>query len=126
MIEDDDFGSLCRSVKESDLTVLATPVYWASLSESLRAFTDRLRRTTVHESGKAGINGKPAMGICVAGGSGGGSCECALHLEKTLGTIGFRVLDAIPVRRQNLELKREPLRLYGEAVVKSLGRESSS
>lgn len=124
VIEDDDFGALCRSVKESDLTVFATPVYWASLSESLRAFTDRLRRTATHESGKAGICGKPAMGICVAGGSGGGSCECAFHLEQVMSTTGFRVLDVIAVRRQNLELKRESLRVYGEAVVKSLDRES--
>jgi hypothetical protein len=64
------------------------------------------------------------MGICVAGGSGGGSCECAFHLEQVMSTTGFRVLDVIAVRRQNLELKRESLRVYGEAVVKSLDRES--
>ena len=82
----------------------------------LKAFLDRFRRTCLHEKGKAGIEGKAAVGICVAGGGGGGAPACALSLEKVLGTCGFDLVDLVPVRRQNLEAKLHVLRLTGDAL----------
>ena len=110
---EDDFAGLVGKVKEADLVVFATPVYFSDLSESLRALTDRLRRTCRHEAGKAGIEGKLAVGICVAGGGGGGAPACCVSLEKVLRTCGFDLLDVFPVRRQNLQGKQEELRLAG-------------
>ena len=112
----DDFASLVAKIRSSDAVLFATPVYFSDLSESLRAFLDRLRRTGRHKDGKAGIEGKPAVGICVAGGGGGGAPACALSLEKVLGTCGFDLVDLVPVRRQNLELKLQVLRLTGDAL----------
>ena len=97
-----------------DVAVFATPVYFGDLSESLRAFLDRLRRITRHESAKRGIENKPAIGICVAGGGGGGAPSCAVSLEKILTTCGFDLLDIVPVRRQNLEMKLAVLREIGQ------------
>jgi multimeric flavodoxin WrbA len=119
---EDDFASVADKVKKAEAVVFATPVYFGDLSESLRAFLDRLRRTTRHEAAKEGITGKPAIGICVAGGGGGGAPSCALSLEKVLQTCGFDVLDIVPVRRQNLALKLTLL----EAVGKWLARGPSS
>ena len=90
------------------------------LSESLRALLDRLRRVTRHEKTKAAIEGKPAVGICVAGGGGGGAPRCAVCLEHALGPCGFDTLDLVPVRRQNLELKKDVLRTTGRWVADRL------
>ena len=102
-----------EQIRESDAAVFATPVYFSDLSESLRAFLDRLRRITRHETGKQGLASKCIIGICVAGGGGGSAPACTVILEKILATCGFDVVDMIPVRRQNLETKLEVLRITG-------------
>jgi multimeric flavodoxin WrbA len=114
---EDDFAGLVRKIREADGVVFATPVYYGDLSESLRAFTDRLRRTCSHTNGRAGIEDKPAVGVCVAGGLGGGSAGCCVSLEKALNTCGFDVLDMVPVRKQNLKAKMNCLRLTGAWMV---------
>lgn len=110
----DDFELVVDKLKKSDAVVFATPVYFSDLSESMKAFLDRLRRISMNESGQTGIKGKIAVGICVAGGGGGGSPGCLLNLEKVLGTCGFNVMDIIPVRRQNADLKANILKITGE------------
>lgn len=110
---EDDLAGVVERIKAADAVVFATPVYYSDLAESLRALLDRLRRTCVNETGRERIEGTPAVGICVAGGGGGGAPECTTRLEWILRTSGFDVVDLIPVRRQNLEAK--------EAVLKSTG-----
>jgi multimeric flavodoxin WrbA len=110
---DDDFASVSARVRSADAVAFATPVYFGDLSESMRAYTDRLRRVCRHESGKAGITGKQTVGICVAGGGGGGAPRCAVSLEGVLRTCGFDVVDMIPVRRQNLDIKCQVLEMTG-------------
>ena len=110
---DDDFAAIVEGVRDAGAVVFATPVYFSDLSESMRAFTDRLRRTSRHEDGRAAIQGKLAVALCVAGGGGGGAPECCVSLKKVLLTSGFDVVDVIPARRQNLEAKLARLRLAG-------------
>ena len=112
-IIEDDLASLVEKIKAADAVVFATPVYFSDLSESLRAFLDRLRRTCVNELGRNGIEGRLAIGICVAGGGGGGAPACTESLDRILRTCGFDVLDVIPIRRQNLEAKKVVLRSTG-------------
>ena len=111
---EDDFASIVERVKSADAAVFVTPVYFSDLSESMRAFMDRLRRTCMHDGGKKGIESKPAVGICVAGGGGGGAPTCAVSLEKVVSRCGFDVVDMVPVRRQNMELKRDILKTTGK------------
>jgi multimeric flavodoxin WrbA len=113
-IIEDDFGSIVDKLKKSDAVVFATPVYFGDLSESMKAFLDRLRRICMNENGQMGINDKIAAGICVAGGGGGGSHGCIINLEKVLATCGFNVLDMVSVRRQNTTLKINVLKITGE------------
>jgi NAD(P)H-dependent FMN reductase len=68
----------------------------------------------MNESGRDGINGKKAVGICVAGGGGGGAPSCAVSLERVMSRCGFDVVDMIPVRRQNLDMKLAVLKGTGE------------
>ena len=108
---EDDFARLVEGLRAADCAVFATPVYFSDLSESLRAFLDRLRRITCHETGKAGITDTPTVGLCVSGGGPAGAC--AAILEKTLATCGFSVVDMVPVRRQNLAAKQDILHHTG-------------
>ncbi|MBP6965213.1 MAG: flavodoxin family protein [Armatimonadetes bacterium] len=111
---DDDLASVADEIRGADAVVFATPVYWSDLSESLQAFLNRLRRICIADSGRAGIEGKPAIGICVAGGGGGGAPECTTRMEWILRTSGFDIVDLIPVRRQNLESKVKTLKNTGK------------
>ncbi len=54
------------------------------------------------------------IGVCVAGGGGGGTLPCCVDLAKVMGKCGFDIVDMFPVRRQNLEAKLKSLELAGE------------
>lgn len=111
---DDDLGDLVEKIRQADAVVFATPVYYSDLSESLRAFADRLRRICTHEAGRISIKGKPMLGVCVAGGGGGGAPACCVSLEKIMAICGLDVVDMIPVRRQNLQQKLPDLEQAGQ------------
>jgi len=110
----DDFALLVDKIRGADAVVFATPVYFSDLSESLRAFLDRLRRISLNEKASYGLEGKPVVGICVAGGGGGGAPACAANLDRILSIIRFDVVDMALARRQNLEAKLAGLRLMGK------------
>jgi len=116
---EDAFETLVEKVRNADVVLFGTPVYFADLSESMRAFLDRLRRTCTHEAAKLIVRGKPAVGVCVAGGGGGGAPACTVSLERVLSTCGFDVVDMVPARRQNLELKRAVLAETGRWLARN-------
>ena len=107
---EDDFAALADKIKSADAVGFATPVYFSDLSESMR-------RTSRHCAGKEGPRGKPAVGICVAGGDGDGAPACIVSLEKVLRPCGFDLVDVIPARRQNLDVKRGVLKHTGKWLV---------
>ena len=111
---EDDFGALVEKVREADVVVFANPVYFGDLSESLRAFLNRFRRISVHGARHDRIEGKPVVGVCVAGGGGGGAPRCASNMEFELATCGFDVVDMVAARRQNLAMKLDVLRVVGK------------
>ena len=113
-IIEDDFALVVDKIREADAAVFATPVYFGDLSESMRAFLDRLRRIYQHSAGQDGITAKIAVGICVAGGRGGGGPTCTVSLEKILRQCDFDVVDLIPARRQNLDMKMDILKITGQ------------
>ena len=117
---EDDFATVVDKLRAADLLVLATPVYFHDLAESLRGFLERVRRVGMHEVGERGIEGKKAIGICVAGGGGGGAPECAVQLERFFHNCGYEFVDMILARRQNLDMKVELLRTTGEWAARSL------
>jgi NAD(P)H-dependent FMN reductase len=119
---EDDFAGIVEKIKTADAVVFATPVYFMDLSESMRSFLDRLRRIrfATGAAPRPGMppagqgNATPAVGMCYAGGSGNGTVSCAFNLERILQICGFDVVDMIPVRRQNLEMKTPYLERVGE------------
>jgi multimeric flavodoxin WrbA len=132
-IIEDDFASIVDKVKKADLVFFANPVYFGDLCESVRAFLDRYRRIRFRRPAPAqgapasapapaaspmgGVGGIPAIGLCYAGGSGNGTITAVGSLERILQTGGFDIVDMIPVRRQNLEMKMPYLERVGEWLV---------
>lgn len=110
----DDFEPLVQKIRDADLAVFVTPVYWGEISEIMRAFLDRLRRICLHDHGKRGIQGKQAIAVCVAGGGGGGSPHSAETMNRILSHCHMDVLDVVPVRKQNIDLKLDVLRVTGK------------
>jgi len=110
---EDDFVTVVDRMMDADILIFATPVYFSDLSESMRAFLDRLRRVSFNEKASYGLEGKPVVGICVAGGGGGGAPACGAALDRILGIIRFDVVDMILARRQNLEMKIPLLKAVG-------------
>ncbi len=112
-IIEDDFSMLVDKIKGSGVVVFATPVYFRDLSESMRGFLDRLRRISAFRSDPP-TKGISAVGLSMAGGGGGGAVSACLNMEAILQTCQLDVVDMIPIRRQNFEVKLPMLELTGE------------
>ncbi len=95
----DDFAEIYRTISKADGIVWISAVYWWDMTECFKAFFDRLRRCD------AGHNhflaDKRCVLIACAGGTGRGTLECLMQLERGLTHMGMRVYDRIPVERYN-------------------------
>jgi len=118
-IIEDDCPGIIAQVKAADALVFANPVYFSDLSESMRSFLDRYRRTLFKPGqapppgfGRSG--GTPVIGICYAGGSGNGTASASFNLERILQSCGLDVIDMINVRRQNIEPKMPQMEIVGK------------
>ena len=109
----DDFESLVNKMKEADLVVFANPVYFRDLTESMSGFLARVRRLNFMQPNRP-FNGKPAMGLCLAGGGGGFAPSAGYNLDTILQMCGFDVVDMWNVRRQNIDIKLPMLETIGE------------
>jgi len=108
----DDFAGLLEKMKATDVVVFANPVYFRDLSDSMRSFLDRVRRLKFMQPDRP-MEGKPAMGICLAGGSGNFAPSAGYILDTVLQMCGFDVVEMVNVRRQNLDIKLPMLEATG-------------
>lgn len=116
---EDDFQALHSRVTQVDGLVLVTPVYWGEMSESAKAFTDRLRRCEATRSrGESGLFGKPVIAIAAAGGSGGGMITCLASMERWIQHITARGFDLIPVNRWSRMYKLAAIRDAANTMVR--------
>ncbi len=116
----DDFQPLHARTLKADAYVFVTPVYWGDLSESMKAFTDRLRRCEALRSEESGLYQKPIIMVAAAGGSGNGLITCLASQERWIQHIHARKWDFIPINRWNREYKLDTLRSAAEAMTHSL------
>jgi len=116
-ILEDDFESLRGKIASADALVFATPVYWHDLSESAKAFLDRLRRCETGRGFKT-FDGRKAVGIASAGGSGRGAVRALYNLEDYLRRLGFDVFDLVPVTKFSKDHKLGMLEEAGRRLVK--------
>jgi multimeric flavodoxin WrbA len=101
----DDFQELHSRVLQADAYVLVTPVYWGEMSESAKAFTDRLRRCEATRAHESGLAAKPVIAVAAAGGSGNGMITCLLSMERWIEHVRARKFDLIPVNRWSRDYK---------------------
>ena len=114
---EDEFQALHARVLQADAYVLVTPVYWGAMSESAKAFTDRLRRCEATRGDASGLAGKAVIAVAAAGGSGGGMITCLLSMERWIQHVRARVFDLIPVNRWSREYKLVAIREAARTMV---------
>ena len=114
----DGFQALHARVLEADAYVLVTPVYWGEMSESAKAFTDRLRRCEATRGDKSGLADKPVIAVAAAGGSGNGTVTCLASMERWIQHVKGLVFDLIPVKRWTREHKLATIREAARTMVR--------
>jgi multimeric flavodoxin WrbA len=97
----DDFQDLHAAMAKIDAYIIVTPVYFGDLSESAKNFSDRLRRCEALKKDKTFLEGKLAIAIAAAGGSGNGLTSCLTSLERFLTHVRADKFDLIGVTQKN-------------------------
>ena len=97
----DDFQALHASMADMDAFVLITPVYWGEMSESAKAFSDRLRRCEGLKKDKTFFEGKPVIAVAAAGGSGNGLTTCLTSMERFLTHVKAEKFDLIGITQKS-------------------------
>jgi multimeric flavodoxin WrbA len=126
---EDDFQALHERVVQVDGLVLVSPVYWGEMSESAKAFTDRLRRCEAPRGRNSGLADKPVIAVAAAGGSGGGMITCLASMERWIQHTRASVYDLLPVNRWSREYKlvliQDAARAMVEQAIRAAGVERS-
>jgi multimeric flavodoxin WrbA len=120
------FQALHARVLHADALVLVTPVYWGDLSESAKAFTDRLRRCEATLGEGSRLAGKPVIAVAAAGGSGNGTITCLLNIERWIQHVRGRVFDLIPVNRWSRPYKLVAIRDAAHTLVQEVQSEPTA
>ncbi len=113
----DGFQALHARVQKADALVLVTPVYWGGMSESMKAFADRLRRCEATRASASWLLDKPVIAVAAAGGGGGGMITCLLNMERWVQHVKGTVFDLIPIKRWSRAYKLETIRESARAMV---------
>jgi multimeric flavodoxin WrbA len=106
----DEFQNLHASMKEMDAFIFITPVYWSEMSESMKAFTDRLRRCEAFNKEQSVFLNKPVICVAAAGGSGNGTLSCLTSMERFVMHIGAEKFDFISITRKTREFKLDTIK----------------
>lgn len=116
----DDFQELHAKMKEIDGFVFITPVYWWDMSESAKAFMDRVRRCESRKNEDQYLTGKGVISVAAAGGTGNGIISCLATMERFADHVKAVKYDFIGVTKRNKGYK---LKSIYEAV-KSMGEKA--
>jgi NAD(P)H-dependent FMN reductase len=100
----EDLSKICE---EADAIVLGAPVYWGDINGLTKDFMDTVRLRLNN------INGKPALGISIAGGSGKGLLSGIQSIYHFFYHKQMRGIDPTPVSRFNLDKALKELRKSG-------------
>jgi multimeric flavodoxin WrbA len=119
----DDFQALHKQVGEADGLVVITPVYWWDMSESAKAFFDRLRRCEAMKDPNR-VKGKPFLCVAAAGGTGVGTINCLASMERMflhLNNLHFfdlssAMCDFIGVTQKNRSYMLEAIRAAAQQM----------
>jgi multimeric flavodoxin WrbA len=113
----DDFQSLHERLVSADAYAVVTPVYWGDLSESAKAFLDRVRRCEATSREASRLSGKPCIGVAAAGGRGGGTITCLLNMQQLFNHVRSEIFDLITVTRKSRAYKLLAIEAAAKAMV---------
>ena len=113
----DDFQGLHRRLLAADAYMLISPVYWGDLSESAKAFLDRVRRCEATRREESGLKAKPCIGVAAAGGGGGGTITCLLTQQQFFNHVRSEIFDLITITRKSRQHKLLAVEAAGQAMV---------
>jgi multimeric flavodoxin WrbA len=114
---EDDFQRLHAQVANADALVLVTPVYFGEMSESAKAFTDRLRRCEATRGNGSALSDKSQILVAAAGGGGGGTVTCLHAMERWARHVRARVFDLVPVTKWTRAHKLQTIQAAAQALV---------
>ena len=90
------------------------------MSESAKAFMDRLRRCEATREAESALLDKPVIAVAAAGGGGGGTITCLLNVERWIHHVRARVFDLVPVMPWSREHKLAAIREAAQAMTREL------
>lgn len=103
----EELNHLCE---EADAIVLGSPVYWGDISGLTKSFMETVSISTA--------DGKPALGISIAGGTGKGLISGIQSIYHFFFHKRMRAIDPTPVSRFNLEEAVKELPSSGRRLVR--------
>lgn len=101
---------------DMDAFIIITPVYWGDMSESAKAFSDRMRRCEALKE-KSFLEGKPVIAVAAAGGSGNGVISCLTSLERLLMQVRADKFDLIAITQKSRGYKLNTIHEAARAMV---------
>ena len=113
---EDDFQALHEKTCLADALVLVSPVYWWEMSESAKAFTDRVRRCEAIHKTESRLLDMPMIMVAAAGGSGNGTITCLASMERWIQHVRGNRFDLIPVNRWTRDYKLSTIQAAGKAL----------
>lgn len=113
----DDAPALYQKMADADVLVLATPVYFRDLSESMKRFLDRIRRMEWPGKAEHLLTGKTAAFIVAAGGSGSGTPEALNRFSDYNRYLKLDDQYHFAVKRQNKEAQLKIAPQIGQMLV---------
>ncbi len=123
---EDDFGGLHKRLLAADAYVVVSPVYWGDLSESAKAFFDRVRRCEATAREASRLSGKPCIGVAAAGGSGGGTITCLLTMQQFFNHVRSEIFDLITITRKSRVYKLVAIESAAKAMVEYMNQKATS
>lgn len=118
----DDFQVIHSSMADIDAFILVTPVYWGEMSESAKAFTDRVRRTEALKKHKTCFEDKPVISVAAAGGSGNGLTTCLTSMERFFSHVKAVKFDFLGITQKNRVYKLNTIQEAAQEMVSVLLR----
>ena len=115
--QDREMSALNRKIDAAAALVLGAPVYCWRHSGLTGNFADKFRLASGPWTAGRG-NGRPAMGIAVAGGTGTGVMPALRSLYELFCLWQYRGIDPLPVTRFNLDAALEQARESGARLAR--------
>jgi NAD(P)H-dependent FMN reductase len=127
LIDEEPTGVRSQAVAEADALVVCAPVYNMQVNGlTVSTLFDKAKLVKRVNAGRMDDNywngaldgGRPALGIAVAGGAGGGVFAALQSIYAWLFVWGFRPLDPLPVTQYNLARVLDEAPVLGETLAR--------